>query len=107
MNPYLQFFIGLPAFQHEAPFDQSTMTVFRKRIPVDLLTDLNDFIAGRRNPYAPESKNDTDDDSDGTPTGTPDGGTGTKEPSDTEAPANRGTLILDATCVPQDIRFPT
>ena len=94
MNPYLQFFIGLLGFQHEAPFDQSTMTVFRKRIPVDLLTDLNDFIAGRRNPYAPGSKNDTDDDSDGTSTGTPDGGTGTKEPSDTEAPTNRGALVL-------------
>jgi len=107
MNPYLQFFIGLLGFQHEAPFDQSTMTVFRKRIPVDLLTDLNDFIAGRRNPYAPGSKNDTDDDSDGTSTGTPDGGTGTKEPSDTEAPTNWGTLILDVTCVPQDIRYPT
>ena len=48
MNPYLQFFIGLPAFQHEAPFDASTMTLFRKRIPIDMLTDLNDFIAGRR-----------------------------------------------------------
>jgi IS5 family transposase len=100
MNPYLQFFIGLPAFQHEAPFDQSAMTAFRKRIPVDLLTDLNDF-------YTPGGENDTDDDSDGTPTGTSDGGTGTKEPSDTEAPTNRGTLILDATCVPRDIRFPT
>ena len=61
MNPYLQFFIGLPDFQHEAPFDQSTMTVFRKRIPVDLLADLNDFIAGRRNPYAMDSEDDDDD----------------------------------------------
>jgi hypothetical protein len=34
MNPYLQFFLGLPVFQHEAPFDASTMTLFRKRIPV-------------------------------------------------------------------------
>jgi IS5 family transposase len=52
MNPYLQFFLGLPAFQHEAPFDASTMTLFRKRIPADLLADLNDYITGRRNPYA-------------------------------------------------------
>ncbi|NLZ90007.1 MAG: transposase, partial [Clostridiales bacterium] len=28
MNPYLQFFLGLPVFQHEAPFDASTMTLF-------------------------------------------------------------------------------
>lgn len=107
MNPYLQFFIGLPAFQHEAPFDQSTMTVFRKRIPVDLLTDLNDFIAGRRNPYAPESEDEDDKPEDNQSSGTPDGGTSTEEPSQEEESTNRGTLILDATCVPQDIRFPT
>lgn len=106
MNPYLQFFIGLPAFQHEAPFDQSTMTVFRKRIPVDLLTDLSDFIAGRRNPYAPESEGE-DDHPDGNTSGTPDSEAGTEEAGNTDEPTNRGTLILDATCVPQDIRFPT
>ena len=48
MNPYLQFFLGLPVFQYEAPFDVSTMTLFRKRIPVDLLANLNGFIAGHR-----------------------------------------------------------
>ncbi|HHU01779.1 MAG TPA: transposase, partial [Christensenellaceae bacterium] len=68
MNPYLQFFIGLPAFQHEAPFDASTMTLFRQRIPIDLLTDLNDFIAGRRNPYA---ENADDDPPDSAPPDTP------------------------------------
>ena len=31
MNPYLQLFLGLPAFQHEAPFDAGTMTLFCKR----------------------------------------------------------------------------
>jgi IS5 family transposase len=42
MNPYLQFFIGLLAFQHEAPFNKSTMTLFLKYIPLYLLADLND-----------------------------------------------------------------
>jgi IS5 family transposase len=108
MNPYLQFFIGLPAFQHEAPFDASTMTLFRKRIPVDLLTDLNDYIAGRRNPYAEDAD---DDPLNSAPPDTPSGqsgeSAGTQEASEKEQPANRGTLILDATCVPQDIRYPT
>ena len=30
-NPYLQYFIGLPEFQKEAPFDPSMMVHFRKR----------------------------------------------------------------------------
>ena len=111
MNPYLQFFLGLPAFQHEAPFDASTMTLFRKRIPVDLLGDLNDYIAGRRNPYA-EDGNTNGDSSGNTPPGdTPSGQSNesadTEEQNEKEQPANRGTLILDATCVPQDIRYPT
>jgi len=29
-NPYLQFFIGLEAFQYSAPFDPSMMVYFRK-----------------------------------------------------------------------------
>ena len=110
MNPYLQFFLGLSAFQHEAPFDASTMTLFRKRIPVDLLADLNDYITGRRNPYAKDE--DADDDPPGSappdaPSGQSDESASAQEASEKKQPANRGTLILDVTCVPQDIRYPT
>ena len=31
-NPYLQYFIGLPGYQPQAPFDASTLVWFRKRI---------------------------------------------------------------------------
>jgi len=31
-NPYFQYFIGLPEFQKEAPFDPSMMVHFRKRL---------------------------------------------------------------------------
>jgi IS5 family transposase len=110
MNPYLQFFLGLPAFQHEAPFDASTMTLFRKRIPADLLADLNDYNTGRCNPYA-EDENADDDSPDSTPpdppTGQSDENADAQELNESEPPTNRGTLILDATCVPQDIRYPT
>ena len=106
MNPYLQFFIGLPAFQHESPFDASTMTLFRKRIPVELTAELNDYISGRRNPYA-EKKDEAEDD-DASPSDSTDEGEKEEESEEkSEEPVNSGTLILDATCVPQDIRYPT
>ena len=54
MNPYLQYFIGLPAFQYSAPFDSSMLTRFRQRITPEMLDWVNDWIIGR-------------DDSDGTP----------------------------------------
>ena len=31
-NTYLQYFIGLPGYQEEPPFDASTLVLFRKRI---------------------------------------------------------------------------
>jgi hypothetical protein len=32
-NPYLQFFLGLEAFQYQAPFDPSMMVHIRRRLP--------------------------------------------------------------------------
>ncbi len=38
-NPYLQFFVGLEAFQYSAPFDPSMMVHFRQRLPETVLID--------------------------------------------------------------------
>jgi transposase, IS5 family len=43
-NPYLQFFIGLKAFQDSAPFDPSMMVYFRKRLPEAVINDCNERI---------------------------------------------------------------
>ena len=86
MNPYLQYFIGLSAFTQKSPFDSSMVTRFRKRIHTRTLQEVNDIIIGR------PSKQEDDDDDHGES-----GGSG----------GNKGTLILDATCAPQNIRFPT
>jgi IS5 family transposase len=43
-NPYLQFFIGLEAFQYSAPFDPSMMVYFRKRLPESVINDCNKQI---------------------------------------------------------------
>jgi len=112
MNPYLQYFIGLTSFQHEAPFDQSTMTLFRRRVSTEMLAELNDFIIGRANPYA---KKEVERSGGGSGTDGTDGGGGAggsnenPEPSQSQPsePEPQGTMTLDATCAPQDIHFPT
>jgi len=43
-NPYLQFFIGLEAFQYSAPFDPSMLVYFRKRLPESIVNDCNERI---------------------------------------------------------------
>ena len=40
-NPYLQYFIGLPGFWEEAPFDASTLVLFRKCISAQMLMEVN------------------------------------------------------------------
>jgi transposase, IS5 family len=72
----------------------SVLVHFRKRISSEILSEINDLIVATQS-------EDTDDD-DGDP---PD----TKQPNDEgygEA-GNDGTLLMDATCVPAAIHYPT
>lgn len=99
-NPYLQYFIGLPGFQEEAPFHHSLMTHFRKRLGKDIINEVNEWIVtGESN--AEEKSDDDDPPSDGTSSS--EEGKGKM----TETETHRGKLLLDATCAPADIRYPT
>ena len=43
-NPYMQYFLGLAAFQAEPLFDPSMMVHFRKRFPVEEVAKINEYI---------------------------------------------------------------
>lgn len=88
-NPYLQFFIGLPGYQEEKPFDASTLVDFRKRITAEMLMEANEYLLGHKDKEDPPSGS----------------GTGSGGEDDAE-PKNEGTLIVDATCAPVNIRYP-
>ena len=104
MNPYLQYFVGLSKFTHKAPFDPSAITRFRKRATPEMLARINDIIIGRAK--APEDKPKDPPDEQPPSEGSGKGDRATEKGNNLKAP-NEGTLILDATCVPQNIRFPT
>lgn len=89
-NPYLQYFIGLPGYQEEAPFDASTLVLFRKRITMEMVMEANESVLSRKDDHKrpPSSGSSTE------------GGSPEKEPQ------NKGTLTLDATCAPAHIRYP-
>jgi len=99
MNPYLQHFIGMPEFMHKAPFDASTITLFRKRVTAEMLRRLNDSIIGLKRQEEEKGKPPGD--------APPVGGNGDKQIDQAENEENQGALILDATCAPQAIRYPT
>jgi hypothetical protein len=103
MNPYLQYFIGLTEFRQTAPFDPSMMSRFRQRLTSEMLQDVNDVITGRKTAEQIAGESDDHDD-----TGDGSAGSGSEgSQSETKDEPNEGTLILDATCAPQAIRFPT
>jgi IS5 family transposase len=103
-NPYLQFFIGLEAFQYSAPFDPSMMVYFRKRLPEAVVNDCNERIV-RHGLNVIRSSVDCDPGDDGS-------GGGSTSAADKPQPSpqkqtNQGSLLIDATCAPVDIRYPT
>ena len=84
----------------DSPFDASMMTHFRKRISPEMIQRINDLVfapeavASMDNPEEDDSVNQED----------------SEDPlsaQSTEESENRGTLILDATCCPADIHYPT
>ena len=87
-NPYLQFFCGLKAFTTDLPFHPTMFVHFRKRFPADVLSRINEALVARA---AENHKKDDDDSNDTAPPGNP----------------NKGKLVIDATCVPADITYPT
>jgi len=88
-NPYLQYFIGQSSYSNELPFDPSLLVHFRQRISPNLINKLNERMVEKIRsitPVKPEKKKDSD--------------------GKNESP-NRGKLIIDATCAPADITYPT
>jgi len=104
-NPYLQFFIGLEAFQYSAPFDPSMMVYVCRRLPEAVVNDCNERIVrhGLNVICSPIDHDPGDDDgSGGGSTSTAD----QPQPSP-QKQTNQGLLLIDATCAPVDIRHPT
>jgi len=124
-NPYLQYFLGLSEYQERAPFEASMLVHFRKRLSLNVIAAINEAVvqailcpsadeaepasasdASEESPpetaaqatspvaNAPSAaSNHADDDDD--------------DDNDSDIPPNAGQLILDATCAPADIRYPT
>lgn len=98
-NPYLQAFLGFGVFSHDRPFDPSLMVHFRRRFGVDDLQHLNEMIVG-----AHRNQNTPDDDDTDPPVS---GSSSAADDQESDGASPHGTLMMDATCAPADIAFPT
>jgi transposase, IS5 family len=120
-NPYLQYFIGLSEYSNEAPFEASMMVHFRKRLNLEIVGRINEEVAKGKertsNPVKVEEKKDKDRDEPPRPTAektiaqvetvNAEEKGEQASPTKEEVAANKGQLLLDASCAPADIRYPT
>jgi len=96
-SPYLQYFIGLKEFTNEPPFAASLMTHFRKRFTAEFMMEINEAMC--RTEAMPK---------DVTPPEPPQRACGLLgDPGDDDDEPHGGTLIVDATCAPANIKYPT
>ncbi len=101
-NPYLQYFVGLPGYQMEAPFAPSLLVEIRKRMGKSVFEMFHGAVIhaleGVKEKQKPASKASDQDDEPPSASG----GSAQEEKS-----THQGKLILDATVAPQAIRYPT
>ena len=99
-NPYYQYFIGLSGYQEEPPIDASTLVLFRKRLKMDIIMEANEYILKA---FEEKESGDKKEDAHTNP---PSGGESEQNEVSEQVPENKGTLMLDATCAPSNIRYP-
>lgn len=92
-NPYLQYFLGFESFKLKPPFDPSMLVHFRKRLSMDIVCKINEQINQKAFEQTKAQSDPSDDDDDQCNSGS--------------SGKNRGKLLVDATCTPADITFPT
>jgi IS5 family transposase len=91
-TPYLQYFLGFTDYCDDEPFHPTMFVHFRKRFGKKTICQIIETVNQKARAAEKRAKDDDKDDSGGPGSG--------KEP-------NQGKLLIDATCTPADITFPT
>lgn len=105
-NPYLQYFLGYKGYDEKNTFDSSLMVHFRKRFSVDIINQVNELIVLRVLKKKDECKK-KDKNSETNRNENKDSIEKSDEDDSIDTQKNKGKLILDATCTPADIAYPT
>ncbi|MGB8703075.1 MAG: IS5 family transposase [Thermosynechococcaceae cyanobacterium] len=115
-NPYLQYFLGFEEYSNTPPFEASMLVHFRKRLPLSLIGRVNERMVERAMAQSqPPCETATQSEQE-TPSAHPDssvvGESGNSIEAETRQAqqpevSNKGKLIIDASCAPADIHYPT
>ena len=91
-NPYLQYFLGMSSFSSVPPFTPPALVYFRKRFRVEEINQINENFLKMAAP-TPEHEDDKESNR-------------ARKVKEENEDGNKGTLIMDATCSPSNIRYP-
>jgi hypothetical protein len=91
-NVYMQYFLGLTEFHPEPLFDSSMLTYIAARFSKEDMKRINEELYRRMQQQKDEKAGD---------------GPPSNDPPANGSGSNKGTMILDATVAPADIRYPT
>ena len=86
-NVYMQYFVGLPEFHPEPLFDSSMLTYIAARFSKEDMKKINEEIYRRTHKDKEKPPED--------------------EPPEAGGGGTKGTMVLDASVAPADIRYPT
>jgi hypothetical protein len=127
-NVYLQYFLGYSSFISEEPFDASLFVDFRHALGDEVINSINEKIVQLKTGIEEKRKKDSNGKQDDHHDVACDEQSSLARSRSSEQPAgavntispetannqiiepvieNRGTVIMDATCCPQDIAYPT
>lgn len=110
-SPYLQYFLGYESFSVSNTVHPTSLVHFKKRLDWETMEKLNEVVRKSRvesKGYRGDMKGDANGEAEKEEAFEREEGTPCEKISDVPARAikNAGTLILDATCGPVNIRFP-
>jgi len=105
-NPSMQFFLGFEAYTTEKPFDKTLLVTFRKRITAAMMKEITEeaFAAEAKKAVLNGDDNSKGNTGGGGATGGEDDG---EDDGTGEEKKNKGVMLIDATCFPADIKYPT
>ncbi len=109
-NPYIQYFLGFPNFQSYPPFTSPMLTLFRKRINISLIKHINESVIKEfRKNQVPEVADELDSSLSQLNSSSNDINQDEENEISAVTPqtTHHGKLLIDATCAPSDVRYPT
>ena len=106
-NPYMQYFLGHKTYSPEEPFDHTMLVMFRKRFSEEMLAKINEQTVSKALGLSENEDEDDANNNEASSDNPHDPSAKDNRSFEEKSEENNGQLLVDATCTPADIPYPT